>query len=431
MTLTRRTFVKATGMAVAAGLVGAPHLVLGASRKVVVIGGGTGGATMAKYLKRADPGIDVTLIEANEHYYTGYFSNEVISGHRTMDSIRFGYEGLIRRGVNLVHDVVVGIDAVKRIVMTKGGGKYAYDRCVVSPGVDYLWDEIEGYDQKIATANIPHAWDAGPQTVLLRKQLEAMKDGATVLITAPLNPYRCPPGPYERASQIAMYCQRHKPRCKILILDSKQSFSKQDLIMQAWERFYGYGTDKSMIEWLPGPDNQAVELRAGEHTLVSDWGDEFKGDVINIIPPQKAGKIAHLAGLADDAGWCPVNKKTFESTLHPRIHVIGDAADAAEMPKSAYAANNHAKVCAAAITALLAGEEPGTASYMNTCYSIVAEDWGISVAGVYRLSEDGKTITSVKDAGGLTPLDASPAYHKREVEYAESWYVNITRDIFE
>ena len=431
MTLSRRTFVKATGAAVAAGLVGAPHLVLGASKKVVVIGGGTGGATMAKYLKRADPGIGVTLIEANKHYFTGYFSNEVISGHRTMDSIRFGYEGLTGQGVNLVHDVAVGIDTVKRIVMTKGGEKYPYDRCVVSPGVDYRWDEIEGYDQKIATDIIPHAWDAGPQTMLLRKQLETMKDGATVLITAPLNPFRCPPGPYERASQIAMYCQHHKPRCKVLILDSKQAFSKQHLIMQAWERFYGYGTDNSMIEWLPGPDNQAVELRADERILVSNWGDEFKGDVINIIPPQKAGKVAHLAGLADDSGWCPVNKKTFESTLQPYIHVIGDAADATEMPKSAYAANSHAKVCAAAIAALLAGEEPGTASYVNACYSIIAEDWGISVAGVYRLSEDGKTIASVKDAGGLTPMDASPAYHKREVEYAKSWYVNITRDIFE
>ena len=267
--------------------------------------------------------------------------------------------------------------------------------------------------------------------MLLRKQLEAMKDGATVLITAPLNPFRCPPGPYERASQIAMYCQHHKPRCKILILDSKQAFSKQHLIMQAWEMFYDYGTDNSMIEWLPGPDNQVVELRADERILVSDWGDEFKGDVINIIPPQKAGKVAHLAGLADDSGWCPVNKQTFESTLHPNIHVIGDAADAADMPKSAYAANSQAKVCVAAIAALFAGEEPGTASYVNTCYSIIAEDWGLSVAGVYRLSEDGKTIASVKDAGGLTPMDASPAYHKREVEYAESWYVNITRDIFE
>ena len=431
MTLTRRTFVKATGTAVAAGLVGAPQLMLGASKKVVVVGGGTGGATVAKYLKRADPGIDVTLIEANQHYFTGYFSNEVISGHRAMDSIRFGYAGLTGRGINLVHDVVVGIDAVKRIVLTKDGGKYAYDRCVVAPGVDYRWDEIEGYDQKIAADQIPHAWDAGPQTVLLRKQLEAMKDGATVLITAPLNPFRCPPGPYERASQIAMYCQHHKPRCKILILDSKQAFSKQHLIMQAWEMFYDYGTDNSMIEWLPGPDNQVVELKADERILVSDWGDEFKGDVINIIPPQKAGKVAHLAGLADDSGWCPVNKQTFESTLHPNIHVIGDAADAADMPKSAYAANSQAKVCVAAIAALFAGEEPGTASYVNTCYSIIAEDWGLSVAGVYRLSEDGKTIASVKDAGGLTPMDASPAYHKREVEYAESWYVNITRDIFE
>ncbi len=431
MKMNRRSFIKTAGAATAVSMIGAPFIALGAGKKkVVVIGGGTGGATAAKYLKRADPNIDVTLIEANKDYFTGYFSNEVLSGHRTMESIKFGYAGLGKHGVNVVHDRVTGINPKKKTITTAGGKSYPYDRCIVSPGVDYRWDMIEGYDAKVAAKKIPHAWDAGPQTVMLRSQLEAMKDGGTVLIAAPPNPFRCPPGPYERASQIAMYCKHHKPKSKVIILDAKQKFSKQGLYMQAWEKFYGYGTDKAMIEWHPGPDNVVVELDVGKKQLINDFGDEIKGDVINIIPPQKAGKIAHIAGLADKTGWCPVDKRTFESSIHKNIHVIGDSAIATKMPKSGYAANSQAKVCAAAIAALLNGNEPGTASYVNTCYSIVAEDYGISVAAVYRLSEDGKTIEGVKGSGGLTPMDATMEQHKREVQYALSWYINITNDIF-
>jgi len=429
MKISRRDFIKTSGAVSAFSMLGMPYIALGAGKKVVVIGGGTGGATAAKYLKRADPSIEVTLIEANKHYFTGYMSNEVLSGERTMESIRFGYEGLSKHGVKIVHDRVTAIDPVKKSVTTKGGQTFSYDRCVVAPGIDYRWDAIEGYDAAVA-GKIPHAWDAGPQTVTLRKQLEAMKDGGTVLITAPPNPFRCPPGPYERASQFAMYLKDHKPKSKVIILDTKQAFSKQGLYMQAWEKFYGYGTDNALIEWLPGPDNQIVEVRAGEKVLINDFGDEFKGDVINVIPPQKAGKIAQIAGLTDDSGWCPINKKTFESSIHKSIHVIGDAAIASNMPKSGYAANTQAKVCAAAIAALLKGQEPGTAAYTNTCYSIVAHDYGISVAMVYQLSEDGMTIAGVKGAGGLTPMDATMEQHKREAEYFHSWYTNITGDIF-
>jgi sulfide dehydrogenase [flavocytochrome c] flavoprotein subunit len=256
-----------------------------------------------------------------------------------------------------------------------------------------------------------------------------MADGGTVVIVAPPNPFRCPPGPYERASQIAMYLQKHKPKSKVVILDSKQKFSKQGLFTQAWEKFFGYGTDKSLIEWRPGPDAAVVKVDAGGMMAETSFGDEIKADVLNVIPPQAAGAIAQASGLTDDGGWCPVDQKTFESTLRKGVHVIGDSCIAGKMPKSGYAANSQAKVCAAAVVAMLKGEEPGTPSYVNTCYSIAGPDWGISVAAVYRLGEDG-TIVSVEDAGGLTPMDAPDWAHKREVEYAHSWYNNIVHDSF-
>jgi sulfide dehydrogenase [flavocytochrome c] flavoprotein subunit len=419
MKITRRGFIKAAGAATAVGIAGAPYIALGASKKVVVVGGGTGGATAAKYLKRADPSIDVTLIEANQHYYTCYMSNEVLSGDRTIDSIKFGYTGLAQHGVNVVNDVVTGIDAEKKTVSTQGGKTFPYDRRIVAPGIDFKWEAIEGYDEAIAE-KIPHAWKAGPQTVLLRKQLEAMKDGGTVVIAPPPNPFRCPPGPYERASQIAHYLKQHKP---------KYTFSKQGLFTAAWKKMYGYGTDNSLISWVNGAGGGKIEsVDAGEMTIQAEV-ESYKADVINIIPPQKAGKIAFAAGLTKD-DWCPIDKKTFESTIHKGIHVIGDAAIATKMPKSGYAANSQGKVAAAAVAALLNGQEPGTPSYVNTCYSIAGENYGFSVAAVYRLSADGQSIDGVAGSGGLTPADASAETHAREVEYAYSWFANITNDIF-
>jgi sulfide dehydrogenase [flavocytochrome c] flavoprotein subunit len=429
MKISRRGFVKTAGAITAVGMAGVPYLALGASKKVVIVGGGTGGATAAKYLKRADKHIDVTLIEANEHYYTCYMSNEVLSGDRSIDSIKFGYKGLQGHGVNVVHDTVTGIDAANKKVATAGGKTFNYDRCIVAPGIDFKWETIEGYDASVAE-EIPHAWKAGPQTATLRKQLEAMADGGKVVICAPPNPFRCPPGPYERASQIAMYLKHHKPKSKILILDPKDKFSKQGLFTGAWKKLYGYGTDDSMITWINGAGGGKIESVDPATRTVQAEVEEYKADVLNIIPPQKAGKIAFAAGLTDDSGWCPVNKKTFESTVVPGVHVIGDACIATKMPKSGYAANSQAKVCAAAVAALLNGQEPGTPSYVNTCYSIAGEDYGFSVAAVYRLSADGKTIAGVEGAGGLTPTDAPPEQFKREVLYAHSWFNNITGDVF-
>ncbi|MCP3871252.1 MAG: FAD-dependent oxidoreductase [Gammaproteobacteria bacterium] len=409
-------------------MVGMPFIAKGAGKKVVVIGGGTGGATAAKYIRMADPSVEVTLIEPNKHYYTCYLSNEVLSGDRSIEAIKFGYDGLRKYGVNVVLDAASGIDANSRTVKTAGGLSFKYDRCVVAPGIDFRWDTIDGYDAKVAD-KIPHAWKAGSQTSLLRKQLIGMKDGGTVVISAPGNPFRCPPGPYERASQIAMYLQREKPKSKVIILDAKPKFSKQGLFKQAWTKLYGFGTDNALIEWR-GQQEEAgvVEVDAGSNTAITAFGDDIKADVLNIIPAQKAGKIAFAAGLTNDKGWCPIDLGTFESKMHAGIHVIGDASIATGMPKSGYSANSQAKVCAAAIVAMLKGQEPGTPSYINTCYSIAGKDYGFSVAAVYRLAEDRSKITAV--SSGLTPGDAKPEQLAREVRYAYSWYENITSDIF-
>ena len=428
MSIKRRDFLKATGAATAAGMVGFPYLSFAAGKKVVVVGGGTGGATAAKYIKMADSGIDVTLIEPNETYHTCYMSNEVLSGHRTIESIAHGYDGLKKHGINVVHDMVTGIDGGAKKVMTKGGQSFDFDRCVVAPGISMKYDAVEGWDAELAEEKLPHAWKAGPQTVALRSQLEAMSDGGTVIIVAPPNPFRCPPGPYERASQIADYLKHHKPKSKIVILDPKDKFSKQGLFTGAWKKLYGFGTDNSMIEWVSGAAGGKVEsIDAGAMTVNAEV-ESFKGDVINVIPPQKAGMVALDSGLGDDSGWCPVDLGTFESTLVPGVHVIGDASIAKGMPKSGYAANSQGKVVAAAVVAMLKGEEPGSPSYVNTCYSIAGKDYGFSVAAVYKLAEDRSTIVNM--AGGLTPGDASPEQLAREVQYAYSWYDNIVSDIF-
>ena len=421
--INRRNFIKAAGGAAAVSAIGFPAIAAaGGKKQVVIVGGGVGGATAAKYIRRADASVEVTLIEPNTHYYTCFLSNEVLGGYRSMDSIKFGYDGLRGHGVTVVHDTATAIDATARTVTTKGGKSFSYDRCIVAPGISFA-DNIKGYDMA-AAEKMPHAWKAGPQTALLRKQLEAMDDGGMVLIAPPPNPFRCPPGPYERACQIASYLKQHKPKSKILIVDKKDKFSKQGLFTQAWDRHY-----KGMIEWLKAEDTgggvMSVDANAG---TVNTEFEEYKPAVTNIIPAQKAGEIAQVAGLTDDTGWCPISGKTFESTLQKGIHVIGDAAIQSPLPKSAYAANSEAKVVAAAVVDLVNGREPGTPSWVNTCYSIVAPDDGISVAMVYNLV-DGK-VAKVEGSGGLTPTDSSPADRAREVQYAYSWFNNITSDIF-
>lgn len=428
MSLNRREFVKVTGALAAVTALGFPHIARADAKKVVVVGGGTGGATAARYLKTTDPSIDVTVIEPNETYYTCYFSNEVLSGERKLESLAVSYDGLKALGINVVHDKAVAVDGEKKVVKTEGGKEFPFDRAIVAPGISLLFDKIEGHSEANAE-KMPHAWKAGPQTTLLRGQIEAMEDGGVVLIVVPPTPFRCPPGPYERASQIAMYLKDNKPKSKVVILDSNQAFSKQAQFTKAWETLYGFGTDNALIDWKAGPDSKVVKVDGAAMSVDTDFGDTVEGAVINVIPPQSAGQIALDSGLADASGWCPVNQATFESKQVPGVHVIGDAVIAGAMPKSAYSANSQAKVAAAAVIALLNDQEPGIPAYVNTCYSIVGHDYGLSVAGVYKLGPEG-TIIAVEGSGGITPVDAPDFALAREVQYAHSWYNNIVADSF-
>jgi sulfide dehydrogenase [flavocytochrome c] flavoprotein subunit len=420
--MSRRNFLALLGGMAVAGVHASSH---GAYRaRVVVVGGGFAGATAAKYLRLADPRIEVILIEKNRNFISCALSNEVVAGERSLESLTFGYEPLAAYyGVRVVHDAASHIDSIRRVVSTAGGQEFGFDRLVLAPGIDFKWNVIEGYDEAAARL-LPHAWRAGEQTLLLRSQLEAMPDGGKVYIVAPPDPYRCPPGPYERAALIAHYLQSHgRGRSKIIILDAKDSFAKQALFEQGWERRY-----PGMISWVPASqDGRVLGVDAEKRVLYTESG-VHKGDVVNVIPPQKAGSIAERVALTDSLGWCPIDQQTFESGFHKHVHVIGDACIAGTMPKSGYSANSQAKVCAAAIVALLDGVEPPLPSYINTCYSIIAPDYGISMAAVYRL--DNGEIVAVEGAGGESPLDASAWERKMEATYARSWFDNITADIF-
>ncbi len=424
---TRRDFIRSVGaLGATTSLLSLPVLghAKAAGGRVVVIGGGFGGATCAGYLRKLSSDIDVTLVERDSTFMTCPFSNAVLGGLYDMDFITHGYDSLRDdHGVKIVHDSAVDIDAGAKKVRLAGGSSLEYDRLVVSPGIDLRWNAIEGYDEA-ASAVMPHAWKAGEQTAILRKQLEAMPDGGVVIIAPPGNPFRCPPGPYERASLIAHYLKTHKPRSKILIYDAKPNFSKQPLFEQGWAALY-----PGMIEWISESEGgaiDAVDVRA--MTVNPTFGEPQKGDVINVIPPQKAGTIAEVAGLTDDNGWCPVDQRTFESRAQKDIYVIGDASIATPMPKSGFAASSQGKVCATAIVASLAGQDMPEPSYVNTCYSLVGPDYGISVAAVYRLSDGG--IAAVQGAGGVSPKDVDPEFRVAESRYAVGWYQSITSDIW-
>jgi sulfide dehydrogenase [flavocytochrome c] flavoprotein subunit len=403
-----------TGWAQATGATG-PH--------VTVVGGGFGGATCARYLKRADPAIQVTLIEPAPSFVTCPFSNAVLGGLRDLASITFDYARLrSAHGIELVQDRAVALDPAARSVTLMGGQALRYDRLVLSPGIGFRWDALEGYDEAAAEP-MPHAWKAGPQTALLRAQLEAMDDGGVVAIAVPEPPFRCPPGPYERASLIAHYLKTAKPRSKLLILDASDSFSKQELFVAAWQELY-----PELIEWVPrSQGGQVIRVDPAAMVLHTDF-EAVKVAVANVIPPQRAADIARVAGLDEGRGWCAVDARTFESTVHRGVHLLGDAILAGEMPKSGFSANSQAKVCAHAIAALLGGRPPPEPALINTCYSLVAPGYGISIGGVYRV-EDG-AIVATKGAGGLSPQNADRAFRKREADYARSWYTNITDDMF-
>jgi sulfide dehydrogenase [flavocytochrome c] flavoprotein subunit len=426
--ITRRDFLKLTGAGAAATALGyaggaRAQIPNGIKARVIVIGGGFGGATAAKYLRIADPSIQVTLVEPNTKFVTCPFSNLYLGGLRTMESITHSYNALRNKhGVNVVHDLVTAIDPAKKTVTLKSGKHLSYDRLVVSPGIDFKWNALAGYDEK-ASAVMPHSWKAGPQTVLLKKKLEAMKNGGTVVMVAPPNPFRCPPGPYERASMIAHYLSKHKPKSKIIILDPKDAFSKQGLFVAGWAQVY-----PGMIEWVAGSKGGKVKSVNTKTMTIEAELDKYKADVANVIPPQTAGQIAIKTGLANDTGWCPVDPKTFESKIHQGIHVIGDASIAGALPKSGFAANSEAKIAANAIVSMLRGDAVHDASYVNTCYSLIAPEYAISVAGVYRVTEKG--VTEIPGAGGVSPKDADAGFRANEARYTFGWYSSITADVW-
>lgn len=425
--LTRRALA---GAVLAAAPVASMVSAQPARRRVVVIGGGFGGATAARNLRLADPALDVTMIEPKSEFQTCPFSNYVLAGFKTMADITHGYGTLTgTHGVTHVRDMATAIDPAAKTVRLAGGQTLGYDKLVVSPGIDLRWGAIPGYDEA-ASAVMPHAWQAGPQTILLRSQLEAMPDDGVVVLSIPGNPFRCPPGPYERISMIAHYLKAKKPRAKIIALDAKDAFSKQGLFQDAWKELY-----PNMIEWVPlGQDGRVVQVIPGEKTLVTEFGQRHRADVANVIPPQMAGRIARDAGLAATegslAGWCPVDPFTFESTRAKDIHVIGDAAIAWAMPKSGFVASSQAKFVARAIAASLAGQPAEMPVFANTCYSLIAPDYGISVADIFRATPNG--IAAVQGAGGVsprTPPDAAQ-FRDREAHYAEGWYASATKEIW-
>ncbi len=416
---TRRTFLKLT----AAASLAAPSVASAqASGRVVVVGGGFGGATAARTLKALEPKLTVTLVEPNPVFTACPFSNNVLAALREISQQQFGYDGVQKGGVVLAQTAATAVDASGRSVTLSDGSKLTYDRLVLSPGIDINWGALPGYDET-AAEKMPHAWKAGAQTVLLRQQLQAMDDGGLVIISSPANPFRCPPGPYERASLIAYWLKIWKPKSKLLILDSKDAFSKQRLFQNAWAQMY-----PGLIEWVSlSQGGKVTAVDAASLTVVTDFA-RHKAAVANIIPPQKAGTIAQKAGVADRTGWCPVEPVAFESTLQPGIHVIGDSAIMGGMPKSAFAANAQAKVCAAAIVELLAGRKPVDPILINTCYSLVAPDYGISVAGVYR--PDKGVLADIPGAGGNSPLEVVGGFRGQEALYASSWFKTITTEVF-
>ncbi|MDO9435217.1 NAD(P)/FAD-dependent oxidoreductase [Hydrogenophaga sp.] len=422
----RRQFVQTLGAGSAAvaglGLMSGCAGSAGRGAKVVVVGGGYGGATAAKYVRLfSDHNIDVTLVEPNTAFVSCPLSNLVLGGHKSMADITTPYDNLGKRhGVKVVRDMVASIDPNKRTVKLASGGELPYDRLILSPGIDFMWNTLPGMARPGAADTVLHAWKAGPQTVALRRQLEALPDGGVYAMSIPLAPYRCPPGPYERACMVASYFKKAKPKSKVVIFDANDDItSKKGLFMKAWDEHY-----KGIIEYRP--KHNVVDVDAATNTLKFEFNDDFKAGVANVIPAQRAGEIAVKTGLATaNARWCEVDFLTFESKAAKNIHVLGDAIQIAPaMPKSGHMANQHGKTCAAAVVSLLQGKEPPALPlYANTCYSFVTATDVVHVASVHKYDAAQKTMLAVPGSGGL-----STAASALEGEYAMAWARNIWAD---
>ncbi len=421
MKLNRRDFLKMTGAAAAAGALYGCAGGARASGHVVVIGGGYGGATAAKYIRMwSNGGIDVTLVERNPAFVSCPISNLVLAGEKTLADITTGYDGLKKHGVRVVQGEAVAVDPAKRTVKLASGQELSYDRLVVSPGIDFMFDSVPGLTPELSETRILHAWKAGPQTVALRKQLEDMKDGGVYALAIPKSPYRCPPGPYERACMVAHYFKAKKPKSKVLILDANEDVqSKKGLFMKAWGEHY-----KGIVEYRP---NHVISgLDANTKTLKFEFADAVRADVLNVVPGQTSGGIAKAAGLITaNNRWCGVDWRTMESLAQKNIHVLGDSTlSAPAMPKSGHMTTQHAKIAAGAIVALMAGEAaPDPMVIANTCYSFVTGNSVVHVASVHSYDAKDKTFKAVPGSGGL-----SPAANELEAKIALSWAKNIWAD---
>ncbi|MFN3715504.1 MAG: FCSD flavin-binding domain-containing protein [Thiobacillus sp.] len=418
MTMQRRDFLKVSAAGLAAAGLPLRARAGAAKAKVVIVGAGFGGATAAKYIRMWDPGIEVTLIDREPKFVSCPLSNLVLAGLKTLDDLTQTYDALKSKyGVNVVVDTVTAIDTDKRMVRTEKAS-FAYDRLILSPGIDFRFDQIEGYDAK-AQQTILHAWKAGEQTLKLRQQVESMKDGGVIVVGMPLAPYRCPPGPYERVCLIANYLKRAKPKSKIIMLDANPDVaSKKPLFMKAWNTLY-----KDWVEYRP--NSKVVKVDA-EGMIASTEFEDIKAAVINIIPPQRAGQVAELAGVRTDSNgvWCPASFVTYESKAKSNVHVIGDAL-LSNFPKSGHMANNMGKVCANAVVELLNGRQPDPVPVVsNTCYSAVSEDRAIHVATVFRYDPSKEQMTA--QPGGGISSDLS----EEEAVYAEAWAEGIWSDTF-
>lgn len=397
--------------------------------RLVIVGGGFGGASAARFAAINYPDVSVTLVEPQTSFVTCPYGNLILGGERTLPQITHSYDGLRARGVEVIHDRATGIDADAHAVALAGGATLGYDKLILSPGISLRWNAIEGYDEA-ASSVFPHAWTGGDgsQITTLRAQLEALPEGGVVGLAIPGNPFRCPPGPYERISMIAHYLKQANPTAKILAFDAKEGFSKQGLFEDAWAELYG-----DMIEWVPGnADGRIVRVDVENKLFVSEFGEEHRVDVGNVIPPQYAASIARDAGLADETGWVPIHPRTFEATAARDIHVIGDANIAPPMPKSGYVANSTSKTAVAAALADVTGrpawQDP---VYFNTCYSHAGDHYGISVAAIFRPTDEG--FAETPESGGVSPRGplADLARTRRlEANYADAWYDSITRDMF-
>ena len=416
----RRGLIKAAAACAAAAAFPKPSLAQGRAR-VVIVGGGFGGTSCARALRQLHPKMAVTLVEANPVYTAPPHSNAVLGGLTDIRSQQFGYDSVKALGIDVALSPLIGVDHDKRTVTLAEAQTLPFDRLVISPGIAFQDGVIEGYD-KAAMAKMPPAFTSGGEIEALRRQLVAMDDGKAVIITVPVNPARCPPAAYERASLIAYYLKTTKPRSKVIVLDAKDSFTMQKLFEAAWQELY-----PGLIEWVGLSDGGAPKaVDVATMTVMTDF-DKFTGGVVNVIPPQKAGSAAELAGVADRTGWCPVDPLTFESKLQKDVHVIGDAAIAGAMPRSASAAHSQGAICAAAVAVLLAGRQPATPTLKSSCFSMIAPDYAISQRGTYRPA-DGQYVEA--EPVIISAAGASRAVRADEAKEANDWFHRITSETF-